>query len=69
MLDGMQARQGIAVFVQALVRLAAQGLRRDGVLYMVANRHLPYEAILGKVLGKVRALAVTPGFKVLSAWR
>ncbi len=54
---------------QRFVRLAAQGLRRDGVLYMVANRHLPYEAILGKVLGKVRALAVTPGFKVLSAWR
>ncbi len=51
------------------VRLAAQGLRRDGVLYMVANRHLPYEAILREVLGKVRLVAETPGFKVLSSWR
>ncbi|MGI5844902.1 MAG: class I SAM-dependent methyltransferase [Candidatus Xenobium sp.] len=54
---------------QRFVRLAAKGLRRDGVLYMVGNRHLPYEAILGKFLGKVRTLAATSRFKVLAAWR
>jgi len=51
------------------VRLAARGLRRDGVLYMVANRHLPYEGLLEEVLGQVRRVAETPGFKVLSSWR
>ncbi len=64
-----QGRKRSLELGQRFVRLAAQGLRRDGVLYMVANRHLPYEAILREVLGKVRPLAETPGFKVLSSWR
>lgn len=46
---------------------AANCLRKNGRLYMVANKHLPYEAILKKYFSSFETLAVTQGFKVLSA--
>ena len=54
---------------ERFVRLASQGLRPSGGLYMVAPRHLPYEGLLRELLGNVRTLAEGSGFKVLFAWR
>ncbi len=46
---------------------ARQMLRRGGVLWMVANRHLPYEAELGTLFGKVEAVAESARFKIVKA--
>ena len=40
-----------------------------GQLWMVANRHLPYEAPLADAFGEVRELDGTPGFKIIAARR
>ncbi len=42
-------------------------LRPGGVLWMVANRHLPYEAELAGLFAKVEAVRETGRFKVLRA--
>ena len=44
---------------------AAQALRAGGRLVLVANRHLPYEAVLAERFAQVRVLADAGGFKVL----
>ena len=46
---------------------AASILKPKGVLYMVANRHLPYEAHLDQIFVKVSKIAETNSFKVLTA--
>jgi 16S rRNA (guanine1207-N2)-methyltransferase len=52
---------------QAFVRKAAEMLRKGGVLWMVANRHLPYEAELNEAFKRVRMVADTGGYKVFEA--
>jgi len=52
---------------QAFIASAAGVLRKGGVLWMVANRHLPYEAILGESFAKVRLVAEGGGYKVFEA--
>ena len=52
---------------QAFIASAAAALRKGGVLWMVANRHLPYEAILGESFAKVRLVAEGGGYKVFEA--
>jgi len=52
---------------QAFIASAAGALRKSGVLWMVANRHLPYEAILGESFSKVRLVAEGSGYKVFEA--
>jgi len=52
---------------QAFIASAAGALRKSGVLWMVANRHLPYEAILGESFSKVRLVAEGGGYKVFEA--
>lgn len=52
---------------QAFIASAAATLRKGGVLWMVANRHLPYEAILGESFAKVRLVAEGGGYKVFEA--
>ena len=46
---------------------AAQSLKRKGSLYMVGNKHLPYENILNDKFFKVEKLFEGQGFKVFKA--
>ncbi len=52
---------------QAFIRKAAELLRKGGVLWLVANRHLPYEAELAAAFKRVRPVADAGGYKVLEA--
>ena len=52
---------------QALIRSAHQMLRPGGVLWMVANRHLPYEAVLAEAYGRVAPKGEAQGFKIYEA--
>lgn len=51
----------------AFIRKAAAVLRTGGHLWLVANRHLPYEATLDAAFKRVTPLAEANGFKVLLA--
>lgn len=52
---------------QAFIRTAAGLLRKGGSLWIVANRHLPYEAVLDEHFKTVRPIADAGGFKVYEA--
>jgi len=52
---------------QAFITSAAGMLRKGGVLWIVANRHLPYEAALNEHFKNVRPVADAGGFKVYEA--
>ena len=52
---------------QAFIRKAAAMLKKGGVLWMVANRHLPYEAELNAAFARVRPVADQGGYKVFEA--
>lgn len=52
---------------QAFIQQARACLRKKGVLWMVANVHLPYETLLGDLFADVEFVTVKNGFKVLSA--
>lgn len=54
---------------QAFIRQAAGALRRSGTLWLVANRHLPYEKVLAEVFKLVTPRADTGGYKVFEARR
>lgn len=64
-----QARADRPELGQQFIAAAANALRPGGRLYLVANRHLPYEAALGARFGTVRVLATAQGFKVIEAIR
>lgn len=49
------------------VAVAAQSLQPGGSLWMVANRHLPYERELDQCFAEVRSVAQQGGFKVVEA--
>ncbi|WP_460735524.1 class I SAM-dependent methyltransferase [Lysobacter tyrosinilyticus] len=49
------------------IAVAADALRPGGRLWLVANRHLPYEAELATHFGSVRTVAQDKGFKVFEA--
>ncbi|MFP7723062.1 class I SAM-dependent methyltransferase [Lysobacter sp. A3-1-A15] len=49
------------------IAVAAQALRPGGRLWLVANRHLPYESVLDASFGEVRTVAQRDGFKVIEA--
>lgn len=52
---------------QAFIRRAHAVLRKGGVLWMVANRHLPYEAVLGEQFARVTPRGEGKGFKIYEA--
>ena len=52
---------------QAFIQRARRVLRRGGALWLVANRHLPYEATLGSLFASVTLKAEAQGFKVYEA--
>jgi 16S rRNA (guanine1207-N2)-methyltransferase len=54
---------------QAFIRTAAKVLRPGGTLWMTANRHLPYEAVLAEAFKRVTAAADAGGYKVFEARR
>ncbi|MEO6104799.1 MAG: class I SAM-dependent methyltransferase [Pseudoxanthomonas sp.] len=49
------------------IAVAAEALKPGGKLLLVANRHLPYEAVLNASFGQVRVLGDADGFKVIEA--
>ena len=51
----------------AFIRAAASMLTPAGHLWMVANRHLPYEAALTQAFRKVTEIGAAGGFKVIHA--
>lgn len=54
---------------EAFIRAAAKMLAPSGQLWLVANRHLPYEGVLQESFQKVEAVAGDTRFKVLHAER
>ncbi len=52
---------------QAFIQKAAAMLRKGGALWMTANRHLPYEAVLRKSFHSVETVAQADGFKIFRA--
>jgi len=51
------------------IAVAAESLRPGGQLWLVANRHLPYEETLNERFGQVRVAGERDGFKVIAAIR
>ena len=62
-------RKGTPELGQAFIEKAAKILKPAGQLFMVANRHLPYEATLNAQFTKVTELAGDGRFKVFQAAR
>lgn len=62
-----QGRADLPELGRAFIASAAAALAPGGRLFLVANRHLPYEATLAARFGSVRTLAGRDGFKVIEA--
>jgi 16S rRNA (guanine1207-N2)-methyltransferase len=61
--QGVEARRlGLA-----FIRRARQVLRQGGALWLVANRHLPYEAALRELFAQVTPRGEDGGFKIYEA--
>jgi 16S rRNA (guanine1207-N2)-methyltransferase len=52
---------------QGFIRVAAASLRRGGTCWLVANRHLPYEAPLKELFTHVAAPIESGGYKIYEA--
>ncbi len=59
--------RGLPAIGQAFIHAAADALNAGGEAWIVANAHLPYEAVLAARFGRVDTIAATPGFKLLRA--
>lgn len=64
-----QGRADLPELGRAFIDTAASALVEGGRLWLVANRHLPYEATLASRFARVRAVAIRDGFKVIEAVR
>lgn len=64
-----EGKSTVPLLGRAFIVSAADSLRHGGVLYMVANAHLDYEAILKTRFTRVEKMAETGGFKVFRAVR
>ncbi len=54
---------------KAFITKAAHALKPKGILYMVANAHLPYDGLLQSLFGSVEMIAKENGFKIFVATR
>lgn len=52
---------------RAFIAAAAAALHPGGSLWLVANRHLPYEAALAQGFSRVRTVRESDGFKIIEA--
>jgi 16S rRNA (guanine1207-N2)-methyltransferase len=64
-----QGRADLPELGRAFIEAAADALLPQGRLWLVANRHLPYEATLAARFAQVRTVALQDGFKVIEAVR
>ncbi len=62
-----QGRADLPQLGRAFIAAAADALDPGGRLWLVANRHLPYEAVLKQRFAAVRTVATERGFKVIEA--
>ncbi|MEO8747424.1 MAG: class I SAM-dependent methyltransferase [Rhodanobacter sp.] len=62
-----QGRADLPELGRAFITSAADALLPNGRLLLVANRHLPYEAILARRFAEVHTLVTQEGFKVIEA--
>lgn len=62
-----QGRADLPGLGQRFIDVAADALHRDGQLWLVANRHLPYETTLSARFTDVRTVALEDGYKVFHA--
>lgn len=62
--QGAADRQDIG---RAFIAAAAEALQPGGRLWMVANRHLPYESVLDSRFGTVRIVTQAQGYKIIEA--
>ena len=54
---------------QAFIRTAASALRKGGDLWIVANRHLPYEGVMKPLFSQMTLRVEARGYKVYEAVR
>ncbi|MCX7564270.1 class I SAM-dependent methyltransferase [Xanthomonadaceae bacterium XH05] len=52
---------------RAFLRVAAEALNPHGQVWLVANRHLPYESLLAECFGQVDHITARDGYKVIRA--
>jgi 16S rRNA (guanine1207-N2)-methyltransferase len=64
-----RGRAGDPALGQAFIAAAARGLSPQGQLWLVANRHLPYEATLAQSFRDVAEIGGSPAFKLFHAAR
>lgn len=62
-----QGRADLPDLGRAFIDTAANALSSHGRLWLVANRHLPYEATLAARFHEVRTVTTQDGFKVIEA--
>ena len=62
-----QGRADLPDLGRSFIAAAANALVPGGRLWLVANRHLPYEAALASGFAKVRVVEMRDGFKVIEA--
>jgi 16S rRNA (guanine1207-N2)-methyltransferase len=62
-----QGRADLPELGRAFITSAADALVPEGSLWLVANRHLPYEAILAARFLHVTGVTTQDGFKVIEA--
>jgi 16S rRNA (guanine1207-N2)-methyltransferase len=62
-----QGHDEVQAVGQAFIAAAAKSLKAKGRFYMVANRHLPYEACLRNQFSDINILAMEDGYKVFEA--